>query len=256
MTMSDASSPSLWARLRGKFSRRASETDIPEDQPAVGNDGLLSEAVDLPPEEIAEPDEKPPGPLARWTKRDATLSKLQEGYEQVTRIVEQTQQHLADQSERGERICVSLDQLAGAMTNLSGNVKRQANTLETIASQMVDANAHTHQMSTVIKELPNLSRAQNESLAGINQQLHVASEQNLVATQTLDKLGSSLQGMGDAARTQTQALRDMNTKSAEQNNRLAELLDQQNRRFMMLFVVTVVLAVLAVGIGIISLVAR
>src|SRR5690349_19638198 len=106
-----------WSRLADRLRYkpiRPSQHRLPQ----FGEDGLLTEPVELPPEMEGETPEKPSGGLTRWSKRDQTLVKLQEGYERVTQLVEEVQKHLASQGERTERICVSLEQLARSMGDL------------------------------------------------------------------------------------------------------------------------------------------
>ena len=245
---------SFWSRLGQAVRRKRNPDDSVDELPQVGDDGLLSQPVDLP--EVGEtdlPEEKGPGPIARWSKRDQTLTKLQEGYERVTRIIEETEKHLAEQGQRSERICNALDQLAQSMGDLPGVARRQAETLEAIAAQMDSANTRSRQMASAIEELPKIARVQGDTLAGINQQLQMAGEQNLVTTQTMDKLGTAVSVVGEATQTQTRTLREMDTKAGEHNALLAELIDRQSKRFTLLFVVTLVLAGLAAGLGVLAL---
>ena len=63
------------------------------EQTLVAEDGLLSEPSEFlgPSSEGDGQTERPVGALARWSKRDQTLAKLQEGYERVTQVVEAVQ---------------------------------------------------------------------------------------------------------------------------------------------------------------------
>jgi hypothetical protein len=241
-----------WTRfvrmLRGEPApRRTSEL------PQVGEDGLLSEAADYPPAEGESPAERPPGALARWSKRDQTLIKLQEGYEKVTQVVEEVQKHLATQGERTERICNSLEQLARSIGDMPAISRQQAQTLDAIAGQLETTSARTQQLNEVLGELPKAARVQNETLSGIKRQLDMTSDQNVITTQTMEKLGTAVANLGDYNQAQTETLRDMNGRAADQNQQLVRLIAKQGKRFVALFIVTVVLAAGAISAVIVAI---
>jgi len=247
--MSDES-PSFWTRVARTLRIKSRPDEVSDDLPKVGNDGLLAEPVEqVVEEEVEEAAEKAPGPLARWSKRDQTIARLQEGYEQVTGLIEETQKHLVLQGERSERICTSLEQLAESMSDLPAFTNRQAETLDTIAAQMEVANTRTQQMTESLSDLPKIARTQSDTLSGMNRQLQMAGEQSVVTSQTLDKLGSAIQMVGQANRSQTSTLKQMDVKTSQQNELLASLIARQSKRFTMLFVVTLLLAAAAVAVG-------
>jgi hypothetical protein len=244
-----------WTRLRDRLRGDAPSSEPPQHLPDVGDDGLLAEPVELAPPEGDTP-EKPPGALTRWTRRDQTLVKLQEGYERVTQVVEEVQKHLATQGERTERICVSLEQLARSMADLPGIAGQQAETLQAIAGHLETTNARTQQLTEVISEVPKTARTQSETLAGIRRQLEMTGEQNLMTSQSMERLGSAIGTLNEFNSAQVNALRDMNAQAADQNELLRKVIAKQSKRFTMLFIVTVVLAAAAIVIAAIAILAR
>jgi hypothetical protein len=240
----------FWNRLLTAVRIRPRQDKGPDGLPNVGDDGLLADPiVDLPGDADAEavtPD-KAPVALSRWNKRDQTLAKLQEGYEQVTRVVQEIQNHLVAQADRSERMCVSLEQLAQSVTELPSIGREQTQTLETMAARMEATNTRTQQMAESLSEVPKLARTQSETLTGINRHLEMASEQSVMTSQTLDKIGSAMGTLSTASQTQTERLRMIGDSTDEHMDLLTQMLARQNRRFVMLFVVTVVLAVAAIA---------
>jgi len=252
--MTTAKSSSFWKRLGSALGIRRRRQGEMRDLPEVGDDGLLAEPAELPPEADAESAaDRPARPLTRWAKRDLTLAKLQEGYEQVTRVVEQIGKHLVTQDERSERICTSLEQLARSMSDVPNISREQARTLDAIAGQLESTNARTRQLADGISEIPKIARTQAETLAGINRQLEMAGEQNVVASQTMEKLGTAIHMLGESNQSQAEVLKQMDTKAAEQNHLLTQLIARQSRRFTMLFFLTIVLAAAAIALGILGL---
>jgi len=246
---------SFWARLARALHIRRRASSPATDLPEVGDNGLLAESVCLPGEEEM-PAARAAGPLARWSKRDQTLAKLQEGYEQVTQLIEQIRNHLVAQAERSERVASALEQLARSLSDVPALSRQQAETLEAMASQLEMTGARTQQLADSMSELPRIARTQGDTLAGINQQLQVAGEQSIVLSQTMDKLGANLAALGESTGTQAEAMKQMEGHATRQSEALAHLIDRQGRRFVALFVVTLVLVVAAMTLGILGLVLR
>lgn len=245
----------LWARLTASLTRRRGEANKAPELPRVGDDGLLSEPVEL--EYEPEPSgDKGARPLSRWSKRDQTLAKLQEGYEQVTQLIEQISKHLVAQGQASERICTSLEQLAKSMGDVPAISRQQAQTLEQIAAQIEAAGARTERLAEGMADLPRLARSQGETLTGINRQLEMANEQTVVTSQTMDKLGHAIHLLGQANQAQAEVLKQMDAQASEQNEVLRQLISRQGRRFIALFVVTTILAAAAITLGILALVLR
>lgn len=245
----------FWTRVAESLRLKTRETKQEKPKmPEATDDALLTQPMDLP-EPIAETPDRP-GPLARWTRRDQAIVQLQEGYEKVTRVIEEIQKHMAQQGDRSERICTALEHLARAMSDTPAIARQQAQTLDVIAAQLEASNARTQLLADAIHEIPKATRGQSETLSGINKQLEVSNEQAVMAAQTMDRLGTNIRTLGDSTLAQGEILREMNAKAAEQNQQLTLLIANQSRRFLMLFVVTVVMAVAAIATGLIGLTLR
>lgn len=238
---------SWWQRFSRAWKHPSPAEETKEELPKIGGDGLLADPVDLPEIEAESAHDKAPGPLSRWSKRDQTLAKLQEGYEQVTRVIQEIQTHLVTQADRSERICNSLEQLARSANELPAIAREQAQTLDTIAAHIQITGNRTQQMAEALSDVPKLAKSQSEALSGINRQLEMAGEQRVLASQTLDRIGTALGTLSTSTQTQTERLKMIGAKTDQQVDLLTQMVARQNRRFIMLFVVTVALALATVG---------
>ncbi len=236
---------SWWSRLLRSLGR-ARRTGVEAADPAV------SAAADAAGATAASPG----GALQRWGRREAGTADLQEGYRRVTALIEDMQRHMALQGERSERICASLEQLARSLADLPELSRQQACTLAAIADQMQTVASRGEQMVAALNEMPRAARLQAEALSGINRQLGIASEQEAVSRQTLEKLSTAIGALSDFNAAQAEAMKQMAARTDEQNRRFNQLLARQSRRFTMLFAVTVALAVLAVVAVVVGTLAR
>ena len=183
---------SWWKRLGEAFRGPSTSPHVTDEFPKVGTDGLLADPAEaIEPDATSAPD-KTLGPLARWNRRDQTLAKLQEGYEQVTRVIQEIENHLVAQADRSERICNSLEQLARSTSELPTATRLQTETLESIAAHIEATSSRTQQMAESLSQVPKLAKTQSETLISINRQLEMAGEQRVLASQTLDRIGGAL----------------------------------------------------------------
>lgn len=251
-------SQNWWSRFAERLGRKANGSSASHDLPSVGEDGLLLEPAEMPDaaEESEAAAERSPSPLARWSKRDQTLNRLQEGYERLNGVIEEIQKHLAAQGERTDRICGALEQVARSMTDMTSLSRHHAEALESIAGHIEAGNARLGQMAEGVNEIPKASRSQTEAINGIRKQLEMSAEQNLVTSQTMEKLSTAISALGEVNTTQIEALSQMNRKADDQNERLGKLIARQNKRFIMLFIVTTVLAVAAIAAAIVGMALR
>jgi methyl-accepting chemotaxis protein len=248
-----------WSRLAERFGKKTNGNSTMADLPPVGDDGLLLDGAELPDvagEDVEATTERSGNPLVRWSKREQTLNRLQEGYERINGVIEEIQKHLAQQGERTDRICTALEQLARSTTDMSSLSRAHVESLESIAGHIEAGNARLGQVVDSVGEIPKATRVQTEAIHGIRKQLEMAGEQNLVTSQTMEKLSTAISTLGEVNTTQLEALNQMNRKSDDQAERLGKLIARQNKRFIMLFVVTIVLAVAAITAAILGMALR
>jgi len=244
----------LWQRLKLTLSRaRGNATQY--DLPRVGQDGLLAEPAEAAAVEDGESPDKPAG-LVRWPRRDQALTQLQEGYERVTRLMDEIQRHMVEQAERADRTCKAVEQLARTLADQPEMCRQQTQMLESIAGQLESTTSQTQKLADAVSEIPRVTRGQTEALANINRQLEMVGEQNVVSNQTMDRLSNAVTSVGQTNSGQTEVLREMGVKTDQQSEMIRSLIATQSRRFTMLFVVTLILALTTITTAIVSIAMR
>ncbi len=239
--------PNFWNRFISRLKGRSSSHGGGRpDLPDIGDDGLLAEPAEYFDESGPDTGDRTAKPISRW-RRDQAIARLQEGYERVSHLIEDIQTHMTQQGERSDRMCAAIEQLSRSLADLPAATRQQHQTLESIAGQLQANHARTQQLSESLSDLPRLTKTQSETLASIGRQLEMTGEQNVVAAQNMERIGQAIKSLGDTNERQSQILNEMNAKADEKTALLNELILRQNRRFIMLFVVTILLAVAAVG---------
>ena len=216
--------------------------------PAVGSDGLIVE----PAGGDGDSPDRSTG-LTRWAKRESALTQLQEGYERVNQLIADMQKHMAEQSQRTERMCGAIEQLARAMEEVPDISREQARTLETIAGQFEASNTTSRQLAEVVGEIPKVTRAQSDTLAGIGRRIEMMNEQSVVGNQAMEKLNAAISSVGQTGQAQADLLKQIDARANEQNQRLSEMLAGQSRRFTILVIVAIVFGLVAIAASVLIL---
>jgi len=248
--------PNWWQRIVSRL-KPSPTTEPANELPAVGKDGLLIEPAESAPEDGPNASsEKQSTALGRWAKRDLAITRLQEGYDRVNQLIADMQKHMADQSERTDRMCSAIEQLSQSMAKMPAVSTDQTRTLQSILGQLETANNHNRQLTTALEEIPKVTKSHYNTLSGINRQLEMMTEQDIVSGQNMERLGGAIQTLGQHGGTQTDLLKEMNIKMAVQNERLGEFVTTNTRRFVILFIAALILAVTGIVIGITAVMLR
>jgi hypothetical protein len=242
-SQTDTQPKQWWRRMFKGFQRgdAASQSELPP----TGEDGLLRE----PAGEETKTEEGGKGPtgLARWAKRDATLLRLQEGYEKVNQLIADMEKHMVEQSERTERMCSAIDRLAGAMADVPENASAQKQALQSILGQLQSAQSQSERLTSGLDNLSKTVKTQETTMNNMGRHMEVMAEQNVVGTQMTEKLVGTVQGLGDQSTGQTRLLQQVTGHLKEQNDQFQRLTASSLRRVTILWIVTLILA--AAGLG-------
>ncbi|NLX13436.1 MAG: hypothetical protein GXY44_07265, partial [Phycisphaerales bacterium] len=217
----------FWSRLFSRVKGRAARGPGRSDLPNIGNDGLLAEPAEMFEDNEAEASDRMAKPLSRW-RRDQAIARLQEGYERVSHLIEDIQNHMSQQGERSDRMCAAIEQLNRSLADLPSVTRQQHQTLESIAGQLQANHARTQQLSESLADLPRLTKNQSETLAGIGRQLEMTGEQNVVTSQNMEKISQAITGLGETNERQSLVLHEMNAKTDEKTALLNDLIVRQN----------------------------
>jgi chromosome segregation ATPase len=205
------------------------------------------------------PDESPEddGAVALVPRRpDPALVKLEEGYNKVIDLIDAIKRHQQAQQERAAEVTDSLGQAASTLERIDATNRQQADQLAIIIEESRAGAQRTARWEDALGEFPKMAEAQREALAHVVRQLEQASRRDVELAGSLDSFRAAVQTLGDATTASSVALKDLQRASLEQQERIASLVGEQNKRFTMLFAVTLVLAATGIVAGIVSILQR
>jgi len=195
-----------------------------------------------------------PTNIAVTTKRsDATLSRLEEGYNKVIDLVDAIKSHQQEQDARAVEISSSLGKLANTLEQINSTSQQQSDSLAVIAEQVRTGNQRAAKWEEAISEFPKMAEAQRVALASVVEQLEAAGARDGALSGSIDGFRDAVATLSDASTASSVAVKDLQLSTLETQERTAELIREQSKRFTMLFVVTVVLALMAMIAGVATL---
>ncbi len=156
--------------------------------------------------------------------------RLEEGFAKVVELVESIQGHMRTQDERTDKIVESLSHIAESLAMTPEHSRAQVESLEQIWQQMEGDAARARRLEENLSQLPGLADAQRETMVGVGRQmdeLRVSGESNAAA---VCSLGEAISGLDQSTADASDALREIQRESASREDRLTDLLRDQNRR--------------------------
>lgn len=185
---------------------------------------------------------------------DPTLARLEEGYAKVIDLVDAIKRHQQQQEVRAVEVSSSLSQIATTLECIDQAGQRQADSLQLIAEQVRSSSQRSANWEEALNEFPKMAEAQREALVSVVRQMEEAGKREGTLSGSLDSFRDAVNTLGDATTASSVAVKDLQLSSLEQQERTANLIKEQSKRFTMLFVVTLILAGIGIVAGILSLV--
>lgn len=228
----------FWTRMKGLIRSPARGTEAPDDTvvPADEETG-----------EMADPANG--GMLSRWRRSEELIERLETGYGRVTELMVSIQQHQRKQEGTAEQISSSLEQVSGSLTALESNGRDQAATLGRIADELKTGNERAGRWEAKLDEFPELARAQRDALCTVSSHLEAVVRHDVQLTDSLSSFKDAVSTLSDATTASSVAVKNLQMSALEAQADLGALIRQQNKRFSMLFALTLLLVVAVVTIG-------
>lgn len=193
------------------------------------------------------------GGISKRRRNEVSLERLQEGHTKVIELIDSIQQHQGRQDVRAEEISSSLSNVARTLSNIDGASQAQTDRLTQIAEALQTGNERAGRWEETLAELPELARAQRDSLAAVAQQMEDAGERDSRMSSSLDSFREAVISLSDATTSSSVAVKSLQMSTLENHELVATLMKEQNKRFVMLFAVTLALVVIAIVAGMVAL---
>ncbi len=252
---------SIWARLTEWFTNDLYEG--PRHAPSNGRQNGLNDDLRI--------NRGSPGNgstnVARVQPRAQAIEKLEQGYEKLIGLVDNLNSHLEHQHKGTEHIVTAVNELSETVTNLSrlpSQLENQQKTLDTISRRLESLetiNLRLNSLDNISKawnetadQLPKIAESHRESLDAVRTQIESSTTIQQQVSESMTTLEETVSTFGSASVSATESLRELQAASANRDNDLIAVLQDQNKKFTALMIVGIaVTIVMAAGVLIIAL---
>lgn len=218
--------PKIFSRLghwlRGS-ERVNGETGVEDADPA-----RQAESVEAAPLTTGDPESAGTGRF-RLSRPGATLERLEEEYRRIVKLFDSIQEHFASHAERSATMVQSVNRMVDGLGGVAELSRQQQLIVTQIQESTATSAASAKRVEEGLLQLPQLADAQRETMVSIGRQLDFS-------RQTMERVSGSMDGFQQAIRnlaavteTSTKKLEEIRWDAGAREERVASLLERQNR---------------------------
>lgn len=221
-------------------------------RPQVDDEGLISQE-----DEQAKPIENP-SPSAGTesdkvlvkpvepTEKQQSLEKLQEGFNNLIKQLQEINQHLNRQAMQNEELMGRIEQLPKLLESFPDLVQNQKQITQGLVEQIKAAIAKDQQFVDTVERIPIETAKQTDALVEIDHQLAAAASTDVQMVESFNKFNEALDKLNERTVSQTNGIMQMSRTFATSDRYLKYILSKQNRRFMWVFIAAIGVCVMAI----------
>lgn len=187
-----------------------------------------------------------PAPLSLRPSASAATEQLQNTYQRLVDLVDSIQRHQSEQQQRAGEIADSLMRMAETLSDIREKNTAQNDVLARVAEQLTASNDRAVRFEERVSELPDILATQRDAVLTVARQMEGAGQRDEKFVQSLGSFEQAVAALGDATTSSSVAIKNLQISTLESDERIASLLKQQNKRFVMLFSLTLLLVLAAI----------
>ena len=233
----------FWSRVGGWFKSptRASTT---EESVVDVYERSVADPVEADPE-VERMNETAESLMTLQQAQTQVATRLDDGFGQLSNLVSAVHKHLQSQDEQATQMASAVSQLADTVSRLPEAVSKQSDHLSAITEQLESVNARAARWDDTISQIPSLADAQRQTLQAICERIDTSQETQAQVAKSMDGFRDAVGSLSEVSAASNQSIKEIQDSAQARDERLMNLIAEQNRRFTRLFVVTIVLVVVA-----------
>jgi hypothetical protein len=245
----------FWTRT-GSWLRNHGLSKMPENQPQVDDDGLITEDTHSTE---PSPDEQPNGyatgkndnvvvQAIAPVNKAGSLEKLQAGFDKLIDKLQGINGHLNRQVAQNEELMSRIEQLPQLLEGFPALLENQKQITQRLLEQLNLSAVKNQQFIDIVGKIPNETAKQTDALVNVNHQLAAAADIDVQMAEGFNKFNETLDKLNQSTLAQTDSMTQMSKTYATSDRYLKYIITRQNKRFVWVFIaaVSVCLAVILI----------
>jgi small-conductance mechanosensitive channel len=182
-------------------------------------------------------------------KRDAAISRLQEGFGNLSDLMASIRDNLERQGERQGELLKYLAHLPTALESLPESNRIHGETLKAIHEQIGQQGAHQEKLGEILEKLHESGGESKQVLDELANRVETMRQTDEAIAGNLNQVGSAMETVSKHSATSAQVLEQMRENLNARDEQLQRMLQKHTHRFMVMMVLALLLAFAAVFVA-------
>ncbi len=216
--------------------------EIPLDEQGFIRDDVIKDnspqrpAATTPHVVVAEPK----------TDKSQSLDRIQENFNRFVDQLQGINNNLSKQVAQQEQLADKLDKLPSVIQGLPEMLENQHRSLDEVLRQLRSSQMRSEEFIDVVHQIPREAVKQTETIQKMNQHLAAAAETDMVMRDAFNSFSETIVKLTEATEANRDAILNMSKAFAASDRYMKYLVQVQNRRFIWLFLTSIVICLLAI----------
>ncbi len=194
--------------------------------------------------------------VPRRLDRPQTVQRLEESCNRLNDLVGTIQDHLKAQDQKTQHIADSLASLTEPIGRVPEHLDAQHERLTSIVDQLESANSRGVRLEAAIGQIPDLAEGQRAAFTAISEQIAATHKTQDRFVQAMDGFREAVTSLNQTTAASAETLRGLHQASNSSHERTMKIVEDQNRKFTLLFTVAIVLASVVAAADIVTVFIR
>ncbi len=217
-----------------------------DDEGLISQEGVQAKPIESPSTSAGTESDTVLVKSVQPTEKQQSLEKLQEGFNNLIKQLQDINQHLNRQAMQNEDLMSRIEQLPRLLESFPDLVQNQKQITQGLVEQIKAAIAKDQQFVDTVERIPIETAKQTDALVEIDHQLAAAASTDVQMVESFNKFNEALDKLNERTVSQTDGIMQMSRTFATSDRYLKYILSKQNRRFMWVFIAAIGVCVMAI----------
>lgn len=183
--------------------------------------------------------------LRPWAKRDAAIQHLQDGFSTLTDLMTTIRDSLEKQNERQDELLGALSQLPQVLQSLPENSRAHNETLHAIRQQIESQSGQQEKLSAILTHIGQSTSEQRQMVDALRGRVEDLHKADTTIADYLNNVGNSLKDVSSNTQASTKVLESMRDNIQQRDERREAEMQRQGVRFTTMLATAIFLSIAA-----------
>jgi DNA repair exonuclease SbcCD ATPase subunit len=183
--------------------------------------------------------------LRPWAKRDASIQRLEEGFNTLTDLMGAIRDNLDSQNRRQDELLKAMQQLPQVLNSIPESNRVQTETLQAIHKQIEGQSAQQDRLGTILDKIGTTTGEQREVVDQLRDRVEEIHKTDTTIADYLNNVGNSMKDVSSNSRATSDILGQMRDNLDARDGQIERVLHRQGTRFTTMLAIAIFLSIAA-----------